>query len=196
MKYIKAGIIGSVALVGVLSLFINDSRASIFPNDAKTVYKDYVGDGSGLALLTKPSSLYSILYLSTLQNTNQTNARIRIYCGATVILDVSKAQVNTNIERFNTQLCNSDLTVTLDNQTGTDRTSVRVIYVSYDLTLVPNYMVTLASVSIPSEPLLSNLASGSIVPVYATMTAGDLIIALSLFALITLQILWIFFRQV
>jgi hypothetical protein len=46
--------------------------------------------------------------------------------------------------------------------------------------------------------LLSDIASNSldILPVYASMTAGDLLIILCLFILIMLQLLWIFWRKI
>jgi hypothetical protein len=191
----RQNIIFLVVLFGVL--FSLQTHASVFPNDAKTVYLEVAGNVTSQTILTKPSNSYSLLYLTTLTNTNEVNARIRLYCGASTILDVSKAQVNTNIERFTTQLCDSDLKLTTGNMNGTDRTSVRIVYLAYDLTTVPTNMVVLASVSFPSEPLLNSMASNSpdILPVYATMTAGDLLIILGIFTLVVLMLLEMLWRK-
>jgi hypothetical protein len=118
----------------VLGLLIGlPASASMWPNDAKTSYNEITGNATNQVLLTKPNNNFSILYLASLTNTNEVNARIRLYCGSNTILDISKAQSNENIERFTTQNCSNNLLITTNNLNSTDRTSIHIIYTDYNL---------------------------------------------------------------
>jgi len=179
-----------LVLAGVL--FCPQTHASIFPNDAKTASLQVSGAGTACGtILTASPHDRTIVYAQISTRTGGDQNTI-------IINGISEYQNQNNIfwYSFAPQTILANTIVSCTRVAGSN-VIFRISYTDYNLTLVPNYEVTLASVSIPSEPLLSDTPSGSldIIPVYATMTAGDLGIMLGLFALVMLTLLAMLWRK-
>ena len=179
----------------VAVLFCSNASASVFPNDAETAYYSFTSNVVNYPIITVPSANYTILYVSFSSSSGDAGGTISLGCGSIAILDVKNLNLNANFERFETRRCSSNVLLSTTSLGASVKTSVRLVYVKYDLTKVPTNMIVLASASFPTEPLLSSIASNSldILPVYASMTAGDLGIMIGLFAIVIilmLQMLW------
>jgi hypothetical protein len=187
-----------IILSSVLGLFIAlQSNASVFPNDAKTAYYSFTGNLTNYILIPYTNKSNTILYVAYNVSTGDATATLNMSCGVTTLLAVKNFNYNANLDRFDSRVCTSDVLVSTVGLAVSAVSSVRVIYTNYDLTLVPSYQVVLASISIPLENTLDKISSKSldILPVYSSMTAGDLAIILCLFVLIMLQFLMFFFRK-
>jgi hypothetical protein len=186
--------LGVIACLGlVLTLQSGTARANIFPNDAKTISTRFTGNVTN-EILIPFSKRFSVLYVSFSNSSTDPSATISLDCGGVNLLYVKNMNTNSNFERFETRQCDDNLMITTTSMGVAVNTSIKAIYVNYNLALVPNYLITLASVSVPSEPLLT--ASASLLTTYGTMTAGDILIALLLFGLAMLNLLTIFLRKI
>ena len=191
---IKQSLILILILAGFL--FATNTNANIFPNDAQTRYFSFLANQTNYNLLPVSGTI-TILYISYSNSSTDPTATINIICGTDTLLYVKNMNSNSDYDRFDTRKCTSNVLLTTTSMGAAVNTSIKIIYVPYDLTKVPTNMVVLASSSYPTEPLLSDIASTSldILPVYASMTAGDILIIICLFILIMLQLMMFFFRK-
>jgi hypothetical protein len=179
----------------VIHILSNSASASIFPNDTKTAYIDVTAGTSGTLLPAISEHDRTILY-ATIRAVPSIDCAILI--GASQYLS---SLGNTTMETFAPQIILANESVTYI-KTQNKQCVLRVAYTDYDLSLVPNNVATIASVSFPSEFKVAStshdmtLTASSSIQVYGTMTAGDIAVIVSLFGVITLMFLMLFFHKV
>lgn len=169
--------------------------ASIFPNDTKSVYLDLPASGGTTCGTLLASSTHDRTALYATIRTPTGNLGTININGSTFLDN----QTNQDIDTFAPTLIPAGESVTC-TRANNKPFSFRLSYVDYDLTLVPNYQVSISSKSIgvllastSHDQILSQTAS---VSVYNTMTAGDIITFIMLFAVVMLLSLMLFFGKI
>lgn len=166
-----SGLIASLGLV--LTLGSGIVRANVFPNDAITTFVEVVGDVENQELL--PAS--DITLLASVFDSSASNYLLTYSCGSTVISQKTECAE----QQFFNFRCKDGLFVTITGSSGKSF-FINFTYVDYDTTTRPILLAS-ASADIP-------------LTTYASMTAGDILIALLLFGLIMLSLLTIFLRKI
>jgi len=153
------------------------TQASVFPNDAITIFHEQTGEQT-LELL--PIGEKTILGVK-MQQAN-TASGTKIYCGSTLIAENLNKDYNQDLMM---KYCQDAITL---KKTGQDTSFLSLTYVPYRIASQPDmgsFSDSLASVS-GIAPLKT----------FGFMTAGDILIALLLFGLIMLNLLTIFLRKI
>ena len=170
-------------------------NASFFPNDTLCVYQDSTTGSSGILLPAISTHTRTIVY-ATIRALPQVEGRLFVN-GVQFLYNVS-AQDITSFAPVPIPL-NDNINYT---KTNNKEVAFRVCYVNYDLTLVPNNLVTIGSISFSNTVKLAStshdtvLTASTSVQVYNTMTAGDMIMVLLFIGVIMLMLLNLFFHKV
>jgi len=173
----------------------NFALANLFPNDTKSVFVETPDSGGTYCpnILDAADHERTLLYATI--STTGANAG-RILAGNFVYLN---NQNNTIAETFAPYILPAGVALTCQ-RANNKPFSFNVSYVDYNLTkqITPAEIVgTIQIASTSHDQILDDqVASNSPLTTYATMTAGDILIAILLFALIMLNLLVLFFKKI
>ena len=155
----------------------NFALANIFPNDAITIFSEQAGTQTVQLLPIGKKTILSI----KMQQAN-TASGTKIYCGSNLIAENLEKDYNQDLM---SKYCPDAVFL---EKTGQDTSFVSLTYVPYNLANTPDvgsFNNDLASAS-GTAPLKT----------FGYMTAGDILIAILLFALIMLNLLVLFFKKI
>jgi len=172
----------------------NFALANLFPNDTQSVFVETPDSGGTYCpnILNAADHERTLLY-ATIRTTGANAGKI--LAGSFVYLN---NQNNTIAETFAPYILPAGVALTCE-RANNKPFSFRVSYVDYNLTkqITPAEIVgTIQIASTSHDQILDQVASGSPLTTYATMTAGDILIAILLFALIMLNLLVLFFKKI
>lgn len=184
-----------VALLGSISGLVLEAKANIFPNTTKSVFIETLATGGTTCgtLLEAVNHDRTLVY-GTIRTNGANDGTI--LADGFVFLNNQGNLISETLAPYILP-ANISLTCTRANNKPF---SFRVSYVDYNLSLIPDYQVSVASISVPvliqKEILLEDVASDSIMTTYGTMTAGDMILAILLFIIIMLLLVKLFFSKI
>lgn len=178
----------------IILIFPIFAQANIFPNDAETNYITFLGNKTDEIIIPISEGTYTILYFGYINSSTDPSATINLFCGSEQILDVKNMNTNSNLERFDMQKCASDILLTTTSMGVAVKTSIKIIYVKYDLALVGEGGVS-PTPNAAQEKITSGDNSFYISKQFDYGQILILTFLLIFFVLIAIKFLWNFIKQ-
>ena len=139
-----------IAITAIFCLFgiVGQGNAyGLFPNDTKTMYLD-VHSGTSGTLLSSTTTPRTVLYASTDYNGTDAHICIGSTCSANPSIEkiIDTEFGNSSVDSFAPRYIASGTPLTWSKNTASERLSMIVSYVNYDISLVPEDTVSTSTI--------------------------------------------------